>query len=120
MRKSINNGIAYIGSTLVIGVKLPKVDDLYSFSDLLADDRITGKYFIINTGKKYSIDSFFRALGKDDADYDNLYQFTVDTTDLSQGVLMVELTVRVPPHGTLPGRVEVAVCSTGIAIIKDE
>ena len=55
MKKAINDGVTFVGSTLVIGVKFPKVDDIYSFTDLLSANRITGKYYIINTNKKYNI-----------------------------------------------------------------
>lgn len=50
MKKSINDEITFQGSTLVIGVKFPKVDDTYSFTELLEADRITAKYFILATG----------------------------------------------------------------------
>ena len=120
MKKAINDGVTFVGSTLVIGVKFPKVDDIYSFTDLLNANRITGKYYIINTSKKYNINSFSRALDSEDKDYDNMYAFTVETGNLTPGVLMVELTANIPAHGNLPARTEVAVCSTGIAIIKNE
>lgn len=120
MKKSINDEITFQGSTLVIGVKFPKVDDTYSFTELLEADRITAKYFIINTGVKYPISSFYRVLASDDEDYDNMYAFTMSTENLTPGVVMVELTAQIPAHGSLPARTEVAVCSTGIAVIKDE
>jgi heat shock protein HspQ len=61
MARPINDDIAYQGSTLVLAVKFPKVDDKYSFTDLwtsyIGEDkkerRIKIYYYIINTTDKY-------------------------------------------------------------------
>lgn len=117
MAKAINDDICIKGSTLVIGVKFPKVDGIYSFTQLIADDAIEVKYYIINTKNKYTVDTLYHVLEEDDKDYDNMYAFTVDTTNLVPGVLMVEATATIKAHNHLPQRIEIARCSTGIAII---
>lgn len=118
MAKAINDDICIIGSTLVIGVKFPKIDGIYSFSQLLESDSIEVYYYIINTNKKYKVTELYHVLEEGDKDYDNMYAFTVDTSDLVPGVLMVEATATIPAHNSLPKRIEIARCSTGIAIIK--
>ena len=118
MVKAINDDICIQGSTLIIGVKFPKVDGLYSFSDLLASGSITVKYYIINTNRKYPVTELYHILQEDDKDYNNMYAFTIDTTNLTPGVLMVETEATIPAHNSLPQRKEIARCSTGIAIIK--
>lgn len=113
MAKAINDDICIKGSTLVIGVKFPPVDDTYSFTQLLNSGSITVKYYIINTPSKYQA-TLYKVDGMDD----NTYAFTVDTTNLVPGVLMVECTATIPAHNSLPRRTEIARCSTGIAIVK--
>lgn len=118
MAKAINDDICIIGSTLVIGVKFPKIDGIYSFSELLQSNSIEVQYYIINTNKKYKVTELYHVLEEGDKDYDNMYAFTIDTTNLTPGVLMVEATAIIPAHNALPKRTEIARCSTGIAIIK--
>lgn len=117
MAKAINDDICIKGSTLVIGVKFPKVDGIYSFTDLLNDGAIEVKYYIINTKNKYTVTNLYHVLEEGDKDYDNMYAFTVETANLVPGVLMVEATATIKAHNNLPKRIEIARCSTGIAII---
>lgn len=114
MAKAINNDVCIKGSTLIIGVKFPKVDGLYSFADLLGSGNITVYYYIINTDRKIKAIDLFKVYEDDD----DLYAFTIDTSDLLSGVLMVETIATIPAHDSLPKRTEIARCSTGIAIIK--
>lgn len=118
MAKAINDDISYKGSTLIIGVKFPPVDDTYTFANLLGANNIKVYYYIINTGTKYEVTSLYHVLDENDPDYDNMYAFTVETKDLVPGVLMVECIATIPAHGALPKRTEIARCSTGIAIIE--
>lgn len=118
MARAINDDIAIKGSTLVIGVKFPPVDDKYSFNDLLNAGNIRVEYYIINTNKKYKVNNLYRVLPTNDKDYNNMYAFTVDTADLTYGVLMVQCTATIPAHDSLPERVEIARCSTGIAVVE--
>lgn len=117
MSKAINDDVCIKGSTLVIGITFPKVDDTYSLQTLLNADNLTVKYYIINTDTKVDVtDSLYTVEGMDT---ENARAFTIsDTTSLHEGVLMVEITAQVPAHGGLPARTEIARCSTGIAIIK--
>ena len=119
MAKAISDDIAYKGSGIIIAVKFPKVDDIYSFADLLAAGYITVKHYIINTSVKTDItNSLYRLYDSTNNDYDNIYAFYVDTTNLKTGVLMVEVTAKIPAHGNLVARTEIARCSTGIAILE--
>ena len=115
MAKAINDDICIQGSTLVVGVKFPAVDDIYTFKYLLENNAIIVKYYIINTLNKIDVtDALYIVDGMDD----NTRAFTVDTSKLQEGVLMVEVTATIPAHNGLPQRVEIARDSTGIAIIK--
>lgn len=118
MAKAINDDISYKGSTLIIGVKFPPVDDIYTFADLLGANNIEVSYYIINTSRKYKVSNLYHVLDKNDPNYNNMYAFTVETKDLVPGVLMVECVATIPAHGALPKRTEIARCSTGIAIIE--
>lgn len=118
MARAINDDITIKGSTLVIGVKFPPVDDKYSFNTLLNAGNIKVEYYIINTDKKYKVENLYRVLSTDDKDYNNMYAFTVDTTNLTYGVLMVQCTATIPAHDSLPERIEIARCSTGIAVVE--
>ena len=51
MARAINDDVTIKGSTLVIGVKFPPVDDKYSFNTLLNAGNIKVEYYIINTDK---------------------------------------------------------------------
>ena len=119
MARAINDDISYKGSTIIVGVKFPKVDNLYSFATLLNAGNIKVEYYVINTNTYYDVtNSLYRILPSADSDYDNEYAFTVNTSTLHTGVLMVKCTATIPAHGTLPQRTEIAKCSTGIAIIE--
>lgn len=118
MAKAINDDISYKGSTLIIGVKFPPVDDIYTFASLLGSNNIKVSYYIINTSTKYEVETLYHVLDEDDPDYNNMYAFTVETENLVPGVLMVECVAVIPAHGALPQRTEIARCSTGIAIIE--
>lgn len=115
MAKAINDDICIKGSTLIIGVKFPKVDDKYDFTYLLNNGLISIKYYIINTNTKYPATLYSIA----DITDDNSRAFTIsDTSSLHEGVLMVETTAQIPAHDGIPSRTEIARCSTGIAIIE--
>jgi hypothetical protein len=118
MARPINDDIAYKGSTLVLGVKFPPVDDTYSFTNLLNAGNIEVYYYIINTKNKYKVDTLYKAWEEDNPDYANMYAFTVETENLVPGVLMVEVVAQIPAHNNLPERTEIARCSSGIAIME--
>jgi hypothetical protein len=118
MAKAINDDITIKGSTLVIGVKFPPVDDTYSFATLLNAGNIKVYYYIVNTTQKYEVANLYRILEEDDPNYDNVFAFTVETENLIPGVLMVECVANIPEHKPLPKRKEIARCSTGIAVIE--
>jgi hypothetical protein len=118
MAKAINDDISIKGSTLVIGVKFPPVDDIYTFTSLLNADNIKVYYYIINCKEKHEVTELYKVLDEEDSNYDNMYAFTVDTNDLIPGVLMVEVKATIPAHDKLPQRIEIARCSSGIAIVE--
>lgn len=119
MSKPINNDIAYKGSTLILAIKFPEVDGT-SFYEFVSENSIKVRYFIVNTNKKVDVplSSLFHPLDEDDEDYYNVFAFAVDTSELIPGVLMVEIKLKVPANGNIPERIEIARCSTGIAIVE--
>lgn len=118
MAKAINDDVTIKGSTLIIGVKFPPVDDTYSFADLLNAGNIRVYYYIVNTSQKYEASSLYKILNSDDPNYNNVFALTIETKNLMPGVLMVECKATIPAHGSLPQRTEIARCSTGIAVIE--
>lgn len=124
MNRAINDDVSIKGSTLIVGIKIPTIDGLYSFQQLLDGACVKSiQYYIINTLTKYSVDvqSLYQPYSDDpdnNKQYKDLYAFTVDTTNLKPGVLMVEITMEIPEHNNIPKRTEIARCSTGVAIIE--
>lgn len=116
MAKAINDDICIQGSTLIIGIKFPPIDDTYSLTTLLNAGNLTVKYYIINIEQKYTVSTLYTI---DNVTDDNSRAFTVsNTANLTPGVPMVETIAQVLAHNGLPARTEIARCSTSIAIIK--
>jgi hypothetical protein len=95
MVRPINDDIAYKGSTLVLGIKFPPVDGKYTFTELVGDKAVKVVYYIINARTKTEhevTNDLYKAWDETETpEYANMFAFTVDTSDLVPGVLMVEI-----------------------------
>ena len=96
MAKAINDDICIQGSTLIIGIKFPPIDDIYSLTTLLNAGNLTVKYYIINTEQKYTVSTLYTI---DNVTDDNSRAFTVSNTDnLTPGELMVYYNIPGTPY----------------------
>lgn len=112
---AVSKDVAIIGSKILVGVEFAPVDNLYSLKYLYKNNRLSVQYYIADSSKYTDVST--KLFDPDDND-DNLMGFMVDTSDLKEGVLMVQVTASIPTHDGLPERTEIARCSSRITIIK--